>query len=224
MRSWPDLPPMTSVPLTEAVLAATDAVVLVTDHAAVDYALVAAGGAARRRHARRLSRGAPERGQGVSGVSGGDAFRGRLALVTGGAGFIGSHLVDALLASGAQVRVLDDLSSGSLENLAHVASRIAFVEGDIRDLETCRRACEGAAFVFHQAARGSVPRSMEDPATTIAINVAGTANVFAAARDARSRARRLRLVLERVRRLRDAPEARGRGGPPALAVRALEAR
>ena len=113
-------------------------------------------------------------------------FRGRLALVTGGAGFIGSHLVDALLASGADVRVLDDLSSGSLENLAHVASRVAFVEGDIRDLGTCRRACEGAAFVFHEAARGSVPRSMEDPATTIAINVAGTANVFAAARDARA--------------------------------------
>lgn len=115
----------------------------------------------------------------------GNAFGGRLALVTGGAGFIGSHLVDALLARGARVRVLDDLSNGSLGNLAHAASRIDFVEGDIRVADTCRRACEGATFVFHEAARGSVPRSMAEPAVTIAINVAGTANVFAAARDAR---------------------------------------
>ncbi len=110
---------------------------------------------------------------------------GKLTLVTGGAGFIGSHLVDALLEKGARVRVLDDLSSGRRENLGGVLSRIEFVEGDIRDLETCRRACEGAAFVFHQAARGSVPRSMSDPATTISVNVAGTANVFAAAREAK---------------------------------------
>ncbi len=105
--------------------------------------------------------------------------------MTGGAGFIGSHLVDALLEKGARVRVLDDLSSGRRENLAGVMSRIEFLEGDIRDLESCRRACEGAAFVFHQAARGSVPRSMSDPATTIAVNVAGTANVFGAAREAK---------------------------------------
>jgi nucleoside-diphosphate-sugar epimerase len=108
---------------------------------------------------------------------------GKLTLVTGGAGFIGSHLVDALLEKGARVRVLDDLSSGSRENLAGALSRIEFLESDIRDAESCRRACEGASFVFHQAARGSVPRSMSDPATTIAINVAGTANVFAAARE-----------------------------------------
>ncbi len=112
------------------------------------------------------------------------AFEGRLALVTGGAGFIGSHLVDALLARGSRVRVLDDLSNGSLGNLTHAGSRIDFVEGDIRDAEVCRRCCDGATFVFHEAARGSVPRSMADPAATIAINVAGTANVFAAARDA----------------------------------------
>ena len=114
-----------------------------------------------------------------------DVLQGKLVLVTGGAGFIGSHLVDALLERGAHVRVLDDLSSGSRENLAGVLPRIEFLEGDIRDAELCRRACEGAAVVFHQAARGSVPRSMSDPATTIAINVAGTANIFAGAREAK---------------------------------------
>lgn len=115
----------------------------------------------------------------------GDSFSGRLVLVTGGAGFIGSHLVDTLLDRGARVRVLDDLSTGRLENLAAARSRIEFLEGDIRDAETCRRACDGVEFVFHQAARGSVPRSMKDPASTIAVNVAGTANVFGAAREAK---------------------------------------
>jgi len=105
------------------------------------------------------------------------------ALVTGGAGFIGSHLVDALVARGARVRVLDDFATGRRENLAHLAGAIELIEGDVRDLDICRRACRGTRFVFHQAALGSVPRSLEDPATTVAVNVGGTANVFAAARD-----------------------------------------
>ena len=105
-------------------------------------------------------------------------FQGISVLVTGGAGFIGSHLVDALAARGARVRVLDDLSTGRRENLPDVE----LIEGDIRDPETCRAACEGAEYVFHQAALGSVPRSMSDPGTSIAVNVTGTANVFAAAR------------------------------------------
>ena len=105
-------------------------------------------------------------------------FQGVSVLVTGGAGFIGSHLVDALAARGARVRVLDDLSTGRKENLPDVE----LIEGDIRDPETCRAACEGAEYVFHQAALGSVPRSMSDPGTSIAVNVTGTANVFAAAR------------------------------------------
>ncbi len=113
-------------------------------------------------------------------------WRGKRVLVTGGAGFIGSHLVDALLGAGAEVRVLDDLSSGRVENLqaAQAVGRLEWVEGDIRDLAACQRAAEGVSHVFHQAARGSVPRSMADPATSLAINVSGTANVFAAARDA----------------------------------------
>lgn len=105
------------------------------------------------------------------------------ALVTGGAGFIGSHLVDALLEAGGTVRVLDDLSSGRRENLEKVAGAIEFVEGDIRDLGVVRRACEGVDRVFHLAAVGSVPRSMKDPAHTLSVNVGGTANVLAAARD-----------------------------------------
>jgi nucleoside-diphosphate-sugar epimerase len=112
-------------------------------------------------------------------------FRDLPVLVTGGAGFIGSHLVDALLERGARVRVLDNFATGRRENLAHSIGRIELMEGDIRDAATCGRACDGVAVVFHQAALGSVPRSMKDPATTIAVNVGGTANVFAAARDAK---------------------------------------
>ena len=105
-------------------------------------------------------------------------------LVTGGAGFIGSHLATALAERGARVRVLDNLATGRRDNLAHLGAGIELVEGDVRDVEACRRACAGVELVFHQAALGSVPRSMADPATTLAVNVGGTANVFAAARDA----------------------------------------
>lgn len=105
-------------------------------------------------------------------------------LVTGGAGFVGSHLVDALVERGATVRVLDDLSTGSLDNLRGALGGIDLLRGDLRDAETCRRACEGIELVFHQGALGSVPRSMEDPATTLAVNAGGTANLFTAARDA----------------------------------------
>ena len=79
-----------------------------------------------------------------------------LALVTGGAGFIGSHLVEALLERGHRVRVLDDFSSGRRENLAHLDGRIDVIEGDICDPDECRRACDGIDFVFHEAAIGSV--------------------------------------------------------------------
>lgn len=111
------------------------------------------------------------------------SFADASVLVTGGAGFIGSHLVDALLEAGGRVRVLDNLATGKLENLAHVRERIEFVQGDLRSMDDCARACEGVRYVFHQGALGSVPRSMEDPATSMAVNVSGTANLFAAARD-----------------------------------------
>jgi len=109
---------------------------------------------------------------------------GRSVLVTGGAGFIGSHLTDALISVGAKVRVLDDFSTGRRTNLEGVTDQIELIEGDIRDFATCVRACTGVSVVFHQAALGSVPRSMKRPAVTLAVNVSGTANLFAAARDA----------------------------------------
>lgn len=112
------------------------------------------------------------------------SFRGVQVLVTGGAGFIGSHLADALVEQGARVRVLDNLATGLEENLGHLAGRLELLEGDLREPADCRAACEGAAYVFHQAALGSVPRSIEDPATSLDVNVGGTANLLAAARDA----------------------------------------
>ncbi len=108
-------------------------------------------------------------------------------LVTGGAGFIGSHLAAALVERGDEVRVLDDLSTGRRENLAGIAGRIDFLEGDIRDLATCRRAVEGVRTVFHEAALASVVRSVADPLLNDAINVRGTLNMLVAARDAGAR-------------------------------------
>src|SRR5262245_24992618 len=85
------------------------------------------------------------------------------ALVTGGAGFIGSHLVEALLEQGLRVRVLDNLSTGRLANLRHLAGHFEWIEGSAADFSTCRRAAEGVDYVFHQAAIASVPRSVREP-------------------------------------------------------------
>lgn len=104
-------------------------------------------------------------------------------LVTGGAGFIGSHLVDLLVARGMKVRVLDSLINGKLENLASARSGIEFMKGDIRDRSTVRRAVRGAEVVFHLAALGSVPRSVAEPVATHDANTTGTFNVLNAARE-----------------------------------------
>lgn len=108
-------------------------------------------------------------------------------LVTGGAGFIGSHVVEELLARGERVRVLDDLSSGSRQNLAGALDRIEFAEADIRDLERIRPLFGGVDYVIHLAARSSVVLSIEDPVTSTAVNIDGTVNVLVAARDAGAR-------------------------------------
>jgi nucleoside-diphosphate-sugar epimerase len=105
-------------------------------------------------------------------------------LVTGGAGFIGSHIAETLVGRGDAVRVLDNLTTGKKENLASIADRIEFIEGDIRDAETCERAVKGMDYVFHEAALASVSRSVEDPLLNNAINVTGTLNMLLAARDA----------------------------------------
>jgi nucleoside-diphosphate-sugar epimerase len=106
-------------------------------------------------------------------------------LVTGGAGFIGSNIVDELVRRGNQVTVLDNLSSGKEENLAGVRDKIELNTGSIRDLGVVQAACRGADYVIHLAARTSVPRSVEDPLDTNHTNIDGTLNVLLAARDAK---------------------------------------
>lgn len=127
-----------------------------------------------------------------------------MILVTGGAGFIGSHIVEALIRQGQKVRVLDNLSTGKRENLEEASGcsldpflqptpeprkyslgeKGEFLCGDITDLSTCRLACRGVTYVLHQAALGSVQRSVEDPIQTHQVNVTGTLNVLQASREA----------------------------------------
>jgi UDP-glucose 4-epimerase len=128
-------------------------------------------------------------------------------LVTGGCGFIGSHLVAALVARGDRVRVLDDFSSGRRASLADVAPDVEIHEGDVRDADVVRRAVAGVEYVLHQAALVSVPRSFEAPLLTHAINATGTLNVLVAAREAG------------VRRLLYAGSASAYGDDPALPKR-----
>ncbi len=105
-------------------------------------------------------------------------------LVTGGAGFIGSHICRQLLARGHTVRVLDDLSTGSWENLEDIGAEIEFIEGDIRDTATCARSNAGVDVVFHLAALPSVARSLADPWASHDVNVNGTMRILEAARAA----------------------------------------
>jgi len=106
-------------------------------------------------------------------------------LVTGGAGFIGSNLVEKLLLQNNDVVCLDNLSTGKINNIKEYLNhpKFKFINGDIRDLQTCLKACEGREIVLHQAALGSVPRSINDPVTSNAVNVSGFLNMLVAARD-----------------------------------------
>ena len=108
-------------------------------------------------------------------------------LVTGGAGFIGSNTVDELVRRGHSVAVLDDFSGGKEQNLGDVSAKIELFRGSITDLDAVRKACTGAHYVLHLAARTSVPRSVKDPLETNHINIDGTLNVLVAARDAKVR-------------------------------------
>ncbi len=132
------------------------------------------------------------------------AYKNMTVLVTGGAGFIGSHLVRGLLAAGAKVRVLDNLNGGSEANLAEVASDIDFILGDITDLQQCRKAASGVEIVFHLAALGSVPGSVADPIRYNMVNIGGTLNVLEAAR------------LEKVRRVVYSASSSAYGESPTL--------
>ncbi|MHA3787260.1 SDR family oxidoreductase [Flavobacterium hauense] len=107
-------------------------------------------------------------------------------LITGGAGFIGSNLCDHFMAKGYKVVCLDNFATGFRKNIEHHFSNPDFtlIEGDIRNMDDCRKAVEGAAYVLHQAALGSVPRSIKDPVTSNDVNVGGFLNMIAASRDA----------------------------------------
>ena len=108
-------------------------------------------------------------------------------LVTGGAGFIGSNLCESLLTDGHEVTCLDNFSTGFRANIEPFfllyPNQFRLIEGDIRDIDTCRAAVYGQEYVLHEAALGSVPRSIKDPATTNAVNIGGFLNMIIAARD-----------------------------------------
>jgi UDP-N-acetylglucosamine/UDP-N-acetylgalactosamine 4-epimerase len=114
-----------------------------------------------------------------------DRITNKKILVTGGAGFIGSNLCEYLLSSGACVICLDNLSTGHKKNISSFLSNknFKFIEGDIRNIDTCQLACNGVDFVLHQAALGSVPRSIEDPAMTNDVNISGFLNMLIASKD-----------------------------------------
>ena len=114
-----------------------------------------------------------------------EGLKGKSVLVTGGAGFIGSNLVEALLNLGAKVSVFDNLETGKRTNLTEFDSNEAFtfIEGDIRNYEDCLNAMEGIDLISHQAALGSVPRSIEFPHNTHAVNATGFLNMLHAAKE-----------------------------------------
>jgi len=107
-------------------------------------------------------------------------------LVTGGAGFIGSSIVDELVRRGERVRILDDFSTGSRDHLAAVADKVEVVEGDLRDMAALRRAVDGVNYVIHQAALRSVVRSIDDPLSSDAVNTHGTLQLLIAAQEAKT--------------------------------------
>ena len=105
-------------------------------------------------------------------------------LVTGGCGFVGSHLVETLVQTGERVRVFDNCSTGKAENIAHLKNQIELVDGDLRELDAVHQAVAGIDYVFHQGARPSVARSLADPILSNNVNINGTLNLLVAARDA----------------------------------------
>jgi len=126
-------------------------------------------------------------------------------LVTGGAGFIGSNLVEALVQRGERVRVFDDFSTGEMANLAAVKDQIEVLQGDLRDMAAVRRAVDGVTHISHQAALRSVPRSVDDPMSTDLVNTHGTLQLLVAAREAKT-----------VRRVVYASSSSAYGDSPAL--------
>ena len=118
-----------------------------------------------------------------------------MILITGGAGFIGSNLTEYFLSKGSRVRVLDNFATGHMHNLhpffTQYPETFELQVGDIRNMDDCFKACEGVTHVLHEAALGSVPRSIKDPATTNEVNISGFLNMLIAARDAGVRLERV---------------------------------
>ena len=116
-----------------------------------------------------------------------NTFENKILLITGGAGFIGSNLCEHLLDRNCEIVCLDNFSTGKEENIVSFKKnpRFKLIVGDIRNLEDCRKACDGVDYVLHQAALGSVPRSIKDPITTNEVNISGFLNMLVAARDAK---------------------------------------
>ena len=112
-----------------------------------------------------------------------EAFKGKSALVTGGAGFIGSNIADRLVELGVKVKVIDDFSEGKEENIEQIMDKIELINGDIRDIALLRKITKGVNFVFHEAARRSVPKSVDDPLTYNDVNVTGTLNLLLASHE-----------------------------------------
>lgn len=138
-------------------------------------------------------------------------------LITGGAGFIGSNLVEYLLKHGAgKVRVLDNFSTGHRKNIESFIPRPGFelLEGDIRDQETCNRAAEGMDYILHQAALGSVPRSINDPATSNEVNITGFLNMLIAARDMKVKRMVYAASSSTYGDSKDLPKVEGKIGKP----------
>ena len=108
-----------------------------------------------------------------------------ICLITGGAGFIGSHIAETLVKQGKKVRIIDNLSAGKLSHIAAFKSSIDFIKGDIRSLNDCRKAVKGVSFIFHQAAMRSVPKSVDRPFDAHENNATGTLNLLVSARDAK---------------------------------------
>jgi UDP-glucose 4-epimerase len=145
-------------------------------------------------------------------------------LVTGGGGFIGSHLTERLTRDGHGVRVLDNFATGRRENLLGLADDIELIEGDLQSYERVHNAVRGCEVVFHQGALPSVPRSVQDPLTSNATIRRGDAQRPARRARRRGATRRIRLVLVRLREEPHAAEARGSDPAPILTLRRREAR
>ena len=142
----------------------------------------------------------------------------RTFLVTGGAGFIGSHIAETLVRRGDRVRVLDNLSTGFLSNLDGFRDRIEFIEGDVTDAKLVARAVEGVDCVFHEAALASVPPSVERPLDSHAACATGTVTLLDAARRAGVRRVVYAAIERRLRRSAHRQQARDRPAAPAFAV------